>query len=64
VRPGIIATEFHARAGDPERAERLGGTLPLGRAGTAREVAQAILWLASEEASYCTGVLLDVAGGR
>jgi NAD(P)-dependent dehydrogenase (short-subunit alcohol dehydrogenase family) len=64
VRPGIIDTEFHARAGDPERAERLGSTLPLGRAGTAREVAQAILWLASEAASYCTGALLDVAGGR
>ncbi len=64
VRPGIIDTEFHARAGDPERAERLGGTLPLGRAGTAREVARAILWLASDEASYCTGTLLDVAGGR
>lgn len=64
VRPGIIDTEFHARAGDPERAERLGGALPLGRAGTAREVAQAILWLASEQASYCTGAVLDVAGGR
>jgi NAD(P)-dependent dehydrogenase (short-subunit alcohol dehydrogenase family) len=64
VRPGIIDTEFHARGGDPGRAERLGAAVPLGRAGTAREVAQAILWLASAEASFCTGTLLDVAGGR
>jgi len=64
VRPGIIDTEFHARGGDPGRAERLAPSLPLGRAGTAREVALAILWLASAEASFCTGTLLDVAGGR
>ena len=64
VRPGIIDTEFHARSGDPGRAERLGAGVPLGRAGTAREVALAILWLASAEASFCTGTVLDVAGGR
>jgi NAD(P)-dependent dehydrogenase (short-subunit alcohol dehydrogenase family) len=64
VRPGIIDTEFHARGGDPGRAERLGAAVPLGRAGTAREIALAILWLASGEASFCTGSLLDVAGGR
>jgi NAD(P)-dependent dehydrogenase (short-subunit alcohol dehydrogenase family) len=64
VRPGIIDTEFHARGGDPGRAERLGATTPIGRAGTAREVARAILWLASADASFCTGTLLDVTGGR
>jgi NAD(P)-dependent dehydrogenase (short-subunit alcohol dehydrogenase family) len=64
VRPGIIDTEFHARGGDPGRVERLGPSLPLGRAGTPREVALAILWLLSAEASFCTGALLDVAGGR
>ena len=64
VRPGIIATEIHASSGDAERAQKLGSTLPLGRPGTADEVARAILWLASSEASYCTGTILDVAGGR
>lgn len=60
VRPGIIATEIHA----PGRLARLEPTQPMGRVGTAEEVAEAILWLASEHASYCTGALLDVAGGR
>ena len=64
VRPGIIATEIHASSGDANRAERLGPTLPLKRPGTALEVAQAILWLISDEASYCTGTILDVGGGR
>jgi NAD(P)-dependent dehydrogenase (short-subunit alcohol dehydrogenase family) len=64
VRPGIIDTEFHARGGDPGRAERLGSSIPMGRSGTAREVALAVLWLASAESSYSTGVLLDVGGGR
>jgi len=64
VRPGIIATEFHARAGDPERATRLAGAIPVQRAGTAEEVAFAILWLASTEAAFTTGALLDVSGGR
>ncbi|WP_437510614.1 SDR family oxidoreductase [Sorangium sp. So ce1099] len=64
VRPGIIDTDIHASGGDPGRAERLGATLPLGRAGSPEEVARAILWLASSESSYCTGSLLDVAGGR
>jgi NAD(P)-dependent dehydrogenase (short-subunit alcohol dehydrogenase family) len=64
VRPGIIDTEFHARGGDPGRVERLARAQPLGRAGTAREVALAILWLASADASFCTGTVLDVAGGR
>jgi NAD(P)-dependent dehydrogenase (short-subunit alcohol dehydrogenase family) len=64
VRPGIIDTEFHARGGDPGRAERLAPTIPAGRSGTAREVALAVLWLASPEASFSTGALLDVSGGR
>lgn len=64
VRPGIIQTDIHATSGDPKRPERLAPTLPLQRAGTALEVALAILWLLSNEASYCTGTILDVAGGR
>ncbi|MBO6868812.1 MAG: SDR family oxidoreductase [Thalassococcus sp.] len=64
VRPGLIETDIHASGGQPDRAERLGKTAPLGRAGTADEVANAIAWLCSAEASYCTGSILDVAGGR
>ncbi len=64
VRPGIIDTEIHASSGDPARAHRLAPELPLRRPGTAQEVANAILWLVSDEASYCTGTILDVAGGR
>jgi NAD(P)-dependent dehydrogenase (short-subunit alcohol dehydrogenase family) len=60
VRPGLIATEIHA----PGRLERLGSTPPLGRPGTAEEVAAAIAWLASDEASYVTGATLDIGGGR
>ena len=64
VRPGVIKTEIHASGGDPGRAERIGAGAPLGRAGEADEIARAILWLASDEASYVTGAILDVAGGR
>lgn len=64
VRPGIVTTEIHASGGDPGRAARVAPQVPLRRAGTPEEIAAAILWLASEEASYCTGSLLDVAGGR
>jgi NAD(P)-dependent dehydrogenase (short-subunit alcohol dehydrogenase family) len=64
VRPGIIDTHIHAKGGDPGRVERLKSAIPLGRAGTAAEVAEAILWLASTESSYCTGSILDVTGGR
>jgi NAD(P)-dependent dehydrogenase (short-subunit alcohol dehydrogenase family) len=64
VRPGVIRTEIHAVSGDPSRVERLGGAAPLGRPGEAEEVARTILWLASGEASYITGALLDVSGGR
>ena len=64
VAPGIIATEIHASGGEPDRVERLGPGVPMGRAGTAEEVAAPIVWLLSEEASYTTGAILDVGGGR
>jgi NAD(P)-dependent dehydrogenase (short-subunit alcohol dehydrogenase family) len=64
VRPGLIETEMQADSGDPDRARRLAATVPLRRAGTAEEVARAILWLLSDEASYITGAILPVAGGR
>jgi len=64
VRPGVIRTEIHASSGDPARVERIGAMAPLGRAGEAEEVARAILWLLSDEASYITGTMLDVTGGR
>ena len=64
VRPGIIDTEIHASGGQPERAWQVAPQVPLQRPGTALEVAQAILWLMGDDASYTTGTLLDVAGGR
>jgi NAD(P)-dependent dehydrogenase (short-subunit alcohol dehydrogenase family) len=64
VRPGIIATDIHASGGDPGRAQRLAPVVPMQRPGSAAEVARAILWLASSAASYCTGAILDVSGGR
>jgi NAD(P)-dependent dehydrogenase (short-subunit alcohol dehydrogenase family) len=64
VRPGLILTEIHASAGVPDRAERLGATVPIGRAGTPEEVAETILWLLSDKARYVTGTLVDVSGGR
>jgi NAD(P)-dependent dehydrogenase (short-subunit alcohol dehydrogenase family) len=64
VRPGLIDTDIHASGGQPDRAHRIGATTPLGRAGRADEVAEAILWLLSDAASYTTGALIDVAGGR
>ena len=64
VRAGVIRTEIHASGGDPQRAERIGATAPLQRAGEAEEIARAILWLASGEASYVSGAILDVSGGR
>lgn len=63
VRPGLIDTEIHARAGMAQRVEKVGPRLPMKRAGTADEVADAVLWLASDEASYVTGAVLDVGGG-
>ena len=64
VRPGIIDTEIHASGGQPDRAQRLADRIPLARPGTADEIADAILWLLSDEATYVTGALLDVGGGR
>ena len=64
VRPGIIDTDFHAQGGEPDRVQRLASTIPMGRPGTADEVAQTILWLLSEDASYVTGTTLAVTGGR
>ncbi|WP_313023745.1 SDR family oxidoreductase [Mobilicoccus sp.] len=64
VSPGIIDTHFHARGGDPDRAARLAWDQPLRRCGTPEEVAEAIVWLLSEKASFTTGAVLDVSGGR
>jgi len=64
VLPGIIETEIHASGGEPNRAAELGPSAPVGRAGTADEVAEAVIWLLSDAASYVTGATLDVAGGR
>lgn len=64
VRPGVIDTEIHASGGQPERAQKLAPQIPLQRPGTAQEVANAILWLLGNESAYCTGTILDVAGGR
>jgi len=64
VRPGIVDTEIHASGGQPDRTERLVPQIPLGRAGRPEEVAEAIVWLLSDAASYTTGAVLDVSGGR
>jgi len=64
VRPGLIKTDLHADAGDIDRPEKLKQHIPMKRAGTAEEVANAIVWLLSDEASYVTGTLMDVTGGR
>ena len=64
VRPGIIDTDIHASGGDPGRAERLAPVIPMQRPGTADEIAATITWLCSDEASYMTGAIVDVSGGR
>lgn len=64
VRPGLILTDIHASGGEPGRVDRLKSMVPMGRGGTAEEVANAIVWLISDEASYITGALLDISAGR
>ena len=64
VRPGIIDTEIHASGGQPERARLMAPQVPMQRAGSADEVAQAIVWLLSDASSYTTGAIIDVTGGR
>jgi NAD(P)-dependent dehydrogenase (short-subunit alcohol dehydrogenase family) len=64
VRPGFIYTEMHAKGGEPERVERVKTLVPMQRGGQPDEIATAILWLLSQEASYITGAILDVSGGR
>ncbi len=64
IRPGLIDTEIHASGGEPDRAHRLSHMVPMQRVGTADEIANAIVWLMSEEASYVTSAILDVSGGR
>ncbi len=64
IRPGHIYTEMHASGGEPNRVDRVKDTIPLGRGGQPEEVAKAILWLASSEASFITGTFLDVTGGK
>jgi NAD(P)-dependent dehydrogenase (short-subunit alcohol dehydrogenase family) len=64
VRPGVIDTEIHASGGQPDRASEIAPQIPMQRPGEAIEIARAIVWLCSEEASYVTGAILDVSGGR
>jgi NAD(P)-dependent dehydrogenase (short-subunit alcohol dehydrogenase family) len=64
IRPGLIDTEIHASGGEPDRAHRLAGNVPMKRVGTAEEIANAIVWLMSDDASYVTSAILDVSGGR
>lgn len=64
VRPGIVYTDIHASGGEPGRVERMKSSVPMGRGGEPDEVAHAILWLLSEEASYVTGAIVNVSGGR
>ena len=64
VRPGLIYTEIHASGGEPGRVDRVKTAVPMKRGGMPDEVARAILWLLSDDASYTTGSILDVSGGR
>lgn len=64
IRPGLIDTEIHAAGGEPDRAHRLAHMVPMKRVGTADEIANAIVWLMSDDASYVTSAILDVSGGR
>jgi NAD(P)-dependent dehydrogenase (short-subunit alcohol dehydrogenase family) len=64
VRPGLIDTDIHASSGEPGRIDRLRSAIPMGREGSAHEVAQSIMWLLSDAASYTTGSFIEVSGGR
>ncbi|TMV47938.1 SDR family oxidoreductase, partial [Thioclava sp. BHET1] len=64
VRPGLIETPIHAKGGDAGRATRLSSRVPMGRTGCVDEIAEAVLWLMSDKASYITGTTIDVSGGR
>lgn len=64
IRPGLIDTDIHASGGEPDRAHRLAHMVPMKRVGTADEIANAVVWLMSDEASYVTGTTFDVSGGR
>jgi NAD(P)-dependent dehydrogenase (short-subunit alcohol dehydrogenase family) len=64
VRPGLIYTEMHASGGEPDRVDRLKSAVPMQRGGQPEEVARAVLWLLSDEASFTTGSFVDVSGGR
>ncbi len=64
VRPAFIYTDIHADGGEPDRINRIRDSIPLKRGGRADEVAEAILWLASEKSSYSTGIFIDVTGGK
>jgi NAD(P)-dependent dehydrogenase (short-subunit alcohol dehydrogenase family) len=64
VRPGLIYTDIHASAGEVGRVDRLASAVPMQRGGSALEVANTIMWLASDEASYVTGAIVDITGGR
>ncbi|OIQ77528.1 glucose 1-dehydrogenase 1 [mine drainage metagenome] len=64
VRPGVIHTDIHASGGEPDRVERVKAGVPMQRGGQPKEVAQAMMWLLSDAASYCTGSIVDVSGGR
>ncbi|HEX9586104.1 MAG TPA: SDR family oxidoreductase, partial [Gammaproteobacteria bacterium] len=64
VRPGFIYTDIHASGGEPGRVDRVKAFVPMKRGGTPEEVAHAIMWLLSDEASYITGSIIDITGGR
>ena len=64
IRPGLVETDIHASGGEPDRARNVGRSAPLGRPGAPEEIAEAAIWLLSDAASYVTGAILDVTGGR